>query len=458
MAARKGRKKASSKPSARSAVAKRKPKAKKGSAVGGKPPPNRAARREGKGKTLARSKKKSTHSAGKRKVSRVAQAVEQKRLAAAARQRFEAQQRRSAPARARKLSLQQSEDLKRRFAAIEEIEASEIQARLREKFDAARRVRIQEITSKLASLRRQFERADPRKLTGAEYQHLANRVTAAEQDLKYAYSPPPIDVARETIAIGKEITLGKELLDIHLLDFYRQAEAEGKVQRISRKHQPGKIWRVNNEYRSGFVVDRKVGKPLAEVNLEDIVRRMLRAAEKVRQRFPHGKLRISFSFMEYGVNHPKSAITLGTDKHGTFYQSFESTRSLGDVSDVAGLEPKIRQILEVRLREAQGKNSIVLIGFQAKAFEERTEEGKKEFLRERYRIRSAATKTFVSSIDNGHKHTLRVDTRKRAQTQTLKTSFVAGHFHSVTVPPMNFTARVTTEVANGHTHSFVIKV
>ena len=179
----------------------------------------------------------------------------------------------------------------------------------------------------------------------------------------------------------EEIKLGREYLEERVQQFYDKAKLEGKIKRLSEKHNTGKSWRYASKQRTGAVVDRNAEKFLNEGTLEYFIYRMTRAAERAKALNPRGNLYVSISMVEYGKHVPNSpGPILYEDALGQMRQGFEGTKKLAPPSDIATFALQVRMLLEGRLREAGSTNAIMISSFEVKSFHENSEEEKAAFV------------------------------------------------------------------------------
>lgn len=212
--------------------------------------------------------------------------------------------------------------------------------------------------------------------TDAEKQAIRDQVLAKRFEAQLAGRPQLGDV--------REIRLGREILEERVAHYYVKAREDGKIKPLSEKHATGKTWRHESRVRTGAVVDRFVGRFLRENEVEGMVRRLIRAAEKAKRLQPDGNLFMSFSIVEYGRGVPKSpGPQLYADALGSAYQAYDGTGHLGPASDIAGFAERARALLEQRLRSAGSANAILIDSFEVKSYRERTPEEEQAFVKDR---------------------------------------------------------------------------
>lgn len=258
-----------------------------------------------------------------------------------------------------------------------------------------------ELNALVENTKRFFEKA-PRDMAEAERQRRALAYAKSEILRLEEGRFTSMEEVEIKLKARVQVPLGRELVEKAVLDFYGQAKAEGRIEKISHAHKPGTTAKVNYRERYGVVADRRSGKLLSESNLEDVLHKVMEAAKTVGGRQQGGKLYATFSYFEYGKDKPRSGYYVPINKNGDpsagiiqddfgyFYQSFDATNFLGGANDPAALQAKLRAVLERKLTESAGKNAAVLIGFQVKSYIERDEEGRKEFDRAVWRRLKAA--------------------------------------------------------------------
>lgn len=212
-------------------------------------------------------------------------------------------------------------------------------------------------------------------------QALIQRVQEAEYQLTVAQKPLRPEILAKAL---QEIRLGREKLEERIAYYYVKAKHQNKINPMSDSHDTGKTWRHESVARSGAVADRYVGKFLREDTIEDTVRRLLRAAKRVKKLQPDGKLYAAFSAVEYGQGAVRSpGPELYKDALGAFRQGFRGTENLSSAQDLAGFEVQIRRVLEEWLRDSGSQNAILIDSFEVTSNIHRSEGEQETFIKER---------------------------------------------------------------------------